>query len=140
MYAGVMYAGLLSIWNSNPPDAPAAKRAERLDLLACAVAVALILLVSVDFSPPLRLLLASLFTFFVPGRAIVSNWARMARWSGVGMSIVFSLGALTLLATITLWAGLWHPLALFLITAMASLAGLAVSIVRRRLFVPFDDE
>ena len=87
---------------------------------------------AVDFSAALRLLLALLFTFFVPGRAIVSNWPRVARWSAVGMSIVFSLAALGLLATVTLWLGLWHPLALFIVEAVASLAGLIVGIIRRR--------
>jgi len=95
------------------------------------IALALLLLVAVDFSAPLRLVLALLFTFYVPGRAIVSNWPRMQRWSGVGMSIVFSLGVLTLLAALSLWAGLWHPLTLFLAESLASLAGLAFSLARR---------
>jgi hypothetical protein len=119
---------------------PAARRAERLDLAACGIAMVLIVLVSVDFSNTLRLLLALLFTFFVPGRAIVSNWPRMARWSGVGMSIVFSLGALTLLATTTLWLGLWHPLTLFLGEALASVAGLMFSIARRRRLASVADD
>ena len=102
--------------------------------------MALILLVAVNFFPPLRLLLAVAFTFFVPGRAIVSNWPRMARWSGVGMSIVFSVGVLTLLATVALWAGWWHPLALFLIEAIVSLAGLANGIVRRHQIESVYDE
>jgi uncharacterized membrane protein len=127
----------VSIWSTGP-DAPASQRAERLDLAACGIALALILLVSVDFSQALRLLLALLFTFFVPGRAIVSNWPRVARWSGVGMSIVFSLCVLTLLATVTLWVGLWHPMALFMAEAVVSLGGLAIAIVRRRQLVPDD--
>lgn len=95
----------------------------------------LLLLVVVNFSATLRLLLTALFTFFVPGRAIVSNWPRVARWSAVGMSIAFSLGVLTLLATSTLWAGLWHPLTLFLAEALASLVGLSIGIIRRRRLV-----
>jgi uncharacterized membrane protein HdeD (DUF308 family) len=119
---------------------PAARRAIRLDVVACAIAVALGLLVAVDFSASLRLLLALLFTFFVPGRAIVSNWPRVARWSAVGMSIVFSLGVLTLLATVTLWSGLWNPLALFSVEAVASLAGLIAGIIRRQRNEVFDDD
>jgi hypothetical protein len=130
----------VSIWSLDQYS-PAGRRAVQLDLAACAIAAALILLVAVDFAAPVRLLLAVAFTFFVPGRAIVSNWLRVARWSGVGMSIVFSLGALTLLATVALWAGWWHPLALFLIEAIVSLAGLANGIVRRhRLELAYDEE
>jgi hypothetical protein len=129
----------VSIWSASP-EAPASRRAERLDLAACVIALALVLLVSVDFSQPLRLLLALLFTFFVPGRAIVSNWPRVSRWSGVGMSMVFSLCVLTLLATVALWAGLWHPMTLFMAEAVASLGGLTIGIARRRRLASDDDE
>jgi uncharacterized membrane protein HdeD (DUF308 family) len=128
----------VSIWSLDRYS-PASRRAIRLDVVACAIAVALGLLVAVDFSAPLRLLLALLFTFFVPGRAIVSNWPRVARWSAVGMSIVFSLGVLTLLATVTLWLGLWNPLALFGVEAVASLAGLTAGIIRRQRNEVLDD-
>lgn len=114
------------------PVSPAARRAEQLDLLACGIALALILLVVVDFSAGLRLVLALLFTFYVPGRAVVSNWPRVARWSGIGMSVAFSLGLLTLLATVTLWIGFWHPLGLFVVEAVISLAGLANGVITRR--------
>lgn len=114
------------------PLAPAVRRAERLDLLACGIALGLIVLVVADFWSALRLLLALLFTFYVPGRAVVSNWPRVARWSGIGMSVVFSLSILTLLATVTLWIGFWHPLGLFVVEAVISLAGLANGIVTRR--------
>jgi uncharacterized membrane protein HdeD (DUF308 family) len=121
----------VSLWSA-VPAAPADRRAEWLDLLACGIALALILLVAVNFWPDLRLVLTLLFTCFVPGRAVVTNWPRVARWSGIGMSAAFSLGILTLLATVTLWAGLWHPLGLFVVEAVISLAGLANGIVRRR--------
>lgn len=114
------------------PLAPAVRRAERLDLLACGIALGLIVLVVADFWSALRLVLALLFTFYVPGRAVVSNWPRVARWSGIGMSVVFSLSILTLLATVTLWIGFWHPLGLFVVEAVVSLAGLANGIVTRR--------
>ena len=111
---------------------PAARRAEVLDVLAAVVAVALLALVAANASGPLRILLVLAFTFFVPGRAIITNYPRMARWSDLGSPIVVSLGVLALLATVTLWARWWHPLALFQIEAVLSLAGLAVGIVRRR--------
>ena len=112
--------------------APAARRAEGLDVLAVVVAVALLVLVAANASGPLRILLVLAFTFFVPGRAIITNFPRMARWSDLGTSIVVSLGVLAFLATVTLWARFWHPLGLFQVEAVLSLAGLAVGIVRRR--------
>ena len=71
---------------------PLVQRAEVLDIASIVVAVLLILLVSADTGGLLRSLCALLFTFFVPGRAIVSNWRRMADWSDIGMSIVISVG------------------------------------------------
>jgi uncharacterized membrane protein HdeD (DUF308 family) len=112
--------------------APAARRAEVLDVLAAVIAVALLVLVAANASGPLRILLVLAFTFFVPGRAIITNYPRMARWSDLGTSIVVSLGVLAFLATVTLWARFWHPLGLFQVEAVLSLAGLAVGIVRRR--------
>lgn len=127
----IAYYADVSLWSA-VPAAPAARRAERLDFLACGIALALLLLVAVNFLSPLRLVFALLFTCFVPGRAIVTNWLRLERWAGLGMSVVFSLGLLTLLATVSLWAGFWHPLGLFVVEAVISLAGLANGIVSRR--------
>jgi hypothetical protein len=110
---------------------PQDRQAIAFDLAACVIALALLLLAAADFSGSLRLLLTLAFTFYVPGRALVTNWPRMARWSPLGMSIVFSLGILTLLATATLWAGLWHPMWLFAAEAVISLAALAAALVRR---------
>lgn len=106
--------------------------AELLDFLAVLVAVGLLLLVFIDGGGAARLLLTLVFTFFVPGRAIVSNWRRMADWSDVGMSIALSLAVLVVLATCTLWVRFWHPLGLFQVEAVLSLIGLGVAIIRRR--------
>jgi uncharacterized membrane protein len=106
--------------------------AELLDFLAVLVAVGLLLLVSIDGGAVARLVLTLVFTFFVPGRAIVSNWPRMADWSDVGMSIALSLAVLVVLATCTLWVRFWHPLGLFQVEAVLSLIGLGVAIIRRR--------
>jgi hypothetical protein len=111
---------------------PAAQRAELLDLAGALVAVVLLVLVLRGQPGPVRLLLTLGFTFFVPGRAIVTNWPRMARWSAAGMSMVLSLAVLTLLATTFLWAHLWQPVVLFQAEAVLSLAGLTVGVVRRR--------
>jgi hypothetical protein len=104
---------------------PAAQRAEVLDVLAAAVAAALLVLVQENAS-------GLVFTFFVPGRAIITNFPRMARWSDLGASMLVSLGVLAFLATVTLWAHYWHPLGLFQVEAVLSLAGLAAGIVQRR--------
>jgi hypothetical protein len=103
-----------------------------LDLAAIGVTVVLLLLVALGTGGVLRLLLTLLFTFFVPGRAIVSNWPRMAWWSDTAMCIALSLGSLVLLALITLWLRVWHPEALFTVEAVVSLAGLVTAVVRRR--------
>jgi hypothetical protein len=113
-------------------SARAGQRAEVLDLLAGVITIVLLALALVEWVGPVRLLLTVAFTFFVPGRAIVSNWSRMAGWSDMGMSIALSLGVLTLLATLSLWVRMWHPLGLFQIEAAASLIGLGVAVVRRR--------
>lgn len=112
--------------------APAERRAEVYDGLAVLAALLLIIFANVGGITWIRLLLTLAFTFFVPGRAIVSNWPRVARWSPEAMSIVFSLGIVTFLATVTLWARFWHPIPLFDVEAVLSLIGLIISIVRRR--------
>ena len=102
-----------------------------LDLLAGLIALGLIVLASAGWSGPPRLLLTLAFTFFVPGRAIVTNWHRTARWSEVAISMAVSLAVLALAATITLWIHLWHPVALFQFEAWLSLVALTIGIVRR---------
>jgi hypothetical protein len=115
------------------PPLRAVRLADALDLLSGLMAICLLGLVYAELSGILRTLLALAFTFFVPGRAIVTNWPRMARSSEPGMSIVLSVGVLTLLATITLWAHTWNPLALFQIEAWLSLLGLGAGIARRHM-------
>lgn len=112
--------------------APAERRAEVFDALAILVALLLLLVVHSGGIAWARLLLTLGFTFFVPGRAIVSNWPRMSRWSPEAMSMVFSLGIITFLATVMLWARVWHPIPLFEVEAALSLVGLVIGIIRRR--------
>jgi hypothetical protein len=102
-----------------------------LDLFACLIAVGLLALFYLGGTGLPRILLALGFAFFVPGRAIVTNWPRMVNWSEVAMPMVLSLTLLTLLATITLWAHVWKPLDLFQAEAWLSLAGLCIGIGRR---------
>ena len=104
---------------------------DALDLLAALMAVALIVLVARGWTGPPRVLLALGFAFFVPGRAIVTNWRQTADWSEVGMPMLFSLALLALVAMVALWAHYWHPLGLFQVEAGLSLAGLGIGMVRR---------
>jgi hypothetical protein len=104
---------------------------DALDLLAALIAVALITLAFRGWTGPPRALLALGFAFFVPGRAIVTNWRQTAGWSEVAMPMLFSLAVLTLAAMVTLWAHFWHPLGLFQVEAWLSLAGLGIGMVRR---------
>jgi hypothetical protein len=104
---------------------------DALDLLAALIAAGLIVLVHQGGSGPPRVLLALAFTFFVPGRAIVTNWRQTADWSEVAMPMLFSLAVLTLVAMVALWAHFWHPLGLFQAEAGLSLAALSIGVVRR---------
>jgi hypothetical protein len=106
--------------------------AEVFDLLAAIMAALLIVVIYLDRVGPGRIVLAAGFIFFVPGRAIVANWPRMARWSEVAIPMVLSLAVTGLVATVSLWAHLWRPLQIFEIEAWLSLAALVFAITRRR--------
>jgi len=97
------------------------------------VAAVLILLVDLDRGGATRTLLSLAFTLFVPGRALVTNWPWLARWSAAAMSMILSVSVLSLLAAVTLWADHWQPTRLFLAEAIASLIGLAFGVIRRHL-------
>lgn len=102
-----------------------------LDLLAFLDAAGLVALISVNASGLARILLTVGFAFFVPGRAIVDNWPALARWSQISTSIVLSLVAVGLLATVILWAHAWHPLLLFQVEAWLSIVGISAGVARR---------
>ena len=102
-----------------------------LDVTAILLTVLLVALVFVGKYGPPRVLLTLAFSFFVPGRAIVSNWSRMGQWSEAAMSMVLSLAVLVLLTTVMLWIHAWHPLGLFQAVAALSLVGLIVGMARR---------
>jgi hypothetical protein len=118
---------------SNPPVtlSLAARRAQVLDIAAALIAINLLVVVMMGRVGVLRLLFALAFAFFVPGRAVVTNWPRIERWSTVAMSMVFSLAILTLLATGSLWLHAWHPVGLFEVEALLSLIGLVIGAARR---------
>jgi hypothetical protein len=106
--------------------------AEVLDLLAAIIAASLIALIYLDRVGLGRIVLTLGFIFFVPGRAIVANWPRMARWSEAAIPMVISLAVTGLIATVALWVHRWRPLQIFEIEAWLSLAALVFSITRRR--------
>lgn len=110
---------------------PATKLGDLLDLLGVLIGVGLLLLLLGGRSGAPRVLLALAFVGYVPGRAVVSNWPMLARWSEVAMSMIYSVAILGLAATVTLWAHFWHPLRLFQVEAVLSLAGLALGTARR---------
>ena len=109
----------------------AVRLADSLDLLAVVVAGGLVILIEAGRPGVPRVLLSLVFLFFVPGRAIVSNWPGLARWSEAAMSMVLSLTVLALLATVALWLHEWHPLGLFQVEAVASVVGVVVGTLRR---------
>jgi hypothetical protein len=102
-----------------------------LDLTAVLTVIGLLILIYAGRQGVPRILLALVFTFYVPGRAIVSSWPRLGRWSEAAAAMVFSLAALILLATLSLWAHMWRPMPILAIEAWLSLAGLGAGIVRR---------
>jgi hypothetical protein len=110
-----------------------------LDLCAGLIAFGLLALSYLGESGLIRILLALAFAFFVPGRAVVTNWPRMTSWSKVAMPVVLSLALLTLAATITLWAHVWKPMDLFQAEAWLSIAGLCLGVARRNTHPPDAD-
>jgi peptidoglycan/LPS O-acetylase OafA/YrhL len=119
-----------------PPTVPPPLQQEQqvgdlLDVAAGLVTAALVAMVYAGGQGAARILLTLGFTLFAPGRAIVANWPRTARWSEVAMPLVLSLAVLTLLAATSLWAHAWHPLGLFQAEAWLTLTGLSIAIARR---------
>jgi uncharacterized membrane protein len=108
------------------------QRAEILDVAAAGIAVMLLIFVVSGRAGEPRLLLTVLFTFFVPGRAVVSNWPRMAGWADLAMCIAISLGLLITISLTALWLRAWHPESLFAAEALLSLIGLGTGFIRRR--------
>ncbi len=83
-----------------------------------------------------RIVAAIIFTLFVPGRAVISNWPILATRSPIAASILFSLGILTFVATITLWSNLWRPIGLLEVECAVSTVALTTAILRRRTAAP----
>lgn len=110
---------------------PAARLGDMLDVIAVLLSVLSAALVFAGWHGPLRVLLTVAFAFFVPGRAMVSNWPQIAQWSETAVSMLLSLVVLVLLTTVMLWIHAWHPLGLLQIVAGLSLVGLIIGMARR---------
>lgn len=106
-------------------------RADVIDWASLAVVAVLLVLAGLGVTGPLRTALALIFLTFVPGWAVVTNWALAARASPVALSVLLSLSICTGVATTTLWLHLWHPVVLLYILALSSCVGI-VSGHRRR--------
>ena len=85
-----------------------------VDLGCLAVTVAIAVAVATNQQVPFAPLSALPSPSTCRVESIVSNWPAMAARSQVAASVLFSLSVLTLLATLTLWAGYWHPLGLLI--------------------------
>jgi uncharacterized membrane protein len=107
-------------------------RDDMIDMGCIAVAVAVAVAVATGERSAFRAVVGVVFALYVPGRSIVSNWPRMAARSNVAASVLFSLSILTLFATLTLWAGYWHPLGLLEVECVAVGIALFTALLRRR--------
>jgi uncharacterized membrane protein len=113
-------------------------RADIIDTLCVMAALVVLMFMLANQAGGLRTFAAFCFAFFVPGRAIVTNWARLAEWSDIGMSVVLSLALVTSVSLLTLWLKYWHPIGLFQVEAALSVAGLGTAIGRRNgMVIPF---
>jgi hypothetical protein len=117
--------------NDGETRLPAAQLGDVLDMTAVLLSAWSAALVFAGWHGPLRVLLTVAFAFFVPGRAIVSNWSQIAQWSEAAISMLLSLAVLVLLTTFMLWIHAWHPLGLLQIVAGLSLVGLVIGMARR---------
>jgi uncharacterized membrane protein len=103
-----------------------------IDMGCVAVAVAVAIAVATGERSAFRAVVGVVFALYVPGRSVVGNWPRLAARSNIAASVLISLSILTLLATVTLWAGYWHPLGLLEFECGASCVALFAALLRRR--------
>jgi uncharacterized membrane protein len=116
----------------------AARAGDLFDLASIVISVGLVGLVAEGAAGILRIVLALAFAFFVPGRAVVTNWPRLAHWSQFAMSVILSLAILALAATVALWVHAWHPVGLFEVEAGLSAVAVVAGMARRHGFTSAD--
>jgi uncharacterized membrane protein len=122
-------------------DAPAETQlGDVLDLLAATITISVLVVSVTGHSGLPRIVLTTAFSFFAPGRAIVSNWPMLATWSQAAMSMILSVTVLALIATLVLWEHAWNVPAIFRTEAALTLVALAVGIGRRHVRRGNEDE
>lgn len=102
-----------------------------LDASTLAVTAALLALALLRVDSPVRVVMASGFTLFAPGWAIVTHWAALRKRSRFGASIVLSLSLLTIVAIVSVWIHAWHPVGIMEVEALAVIAAVVVGSLRR---------
>ena len=107
------------------------REARVIDALCAVVTGALLTLTVVGWVGLARVLLAFAFAVYVPGWAVVTNFMPKTRASRAALPVLTSLTVLTAAATFTLWLHAWHPMQLFDIEAVASIAMMSVGAIRR---------
>jgi len=114
------------------PSRPLSSRTpDALDWAALGVTLALLSALAVGASPPVKELLLLAFVCWVPGRAVTTHWVSLKGLTLAVVTIVGGLALVTLMATVALWLHWWHPMALFIIQAVACVASLIAGIVNR---------
>jgi uncharacterized membrane protein len=113
-----------------PPTAAAPRVHDVMDIGSLFVAVALFTVLVAGGTSAVRDVTGAAFTVFVPGWAVVSNLTTLRR-PYAGLAVVLSLALLALVATVTLWAHLWHPVGLAEVECVVASALLVLSLVRR---------
>jgi uncharacterized membrane protein len=102
-----------------------------LDSVTLVVAAGLLVLALLRVESPVRVVMASGFTLFAPGWAIVTHWDALRQRTRFGASIVLSLSLLTLFAIVSVWIHEWHPVILMEIEAGAVIAAVVAGNLRR---------
>jgi uncharacterized membrane protein len=102
------------------------------DGAAMVITAALAVMLLVDTTGTVRVLLAVSFLCYVPGRALVANWPAAQARSQVALPVVLSISIVTLVSVVGLWVHVWEPIVQFGVMAAASVAAIAVAMLRRR--------
>jgi uncharacterized membrane protein len=118
--------------NEDRGESPGARRFDSLlDAATLAVTSALLVLALLRVDSPVRVVMASGFTLFAPGWAIVTHWGALRKRTRFGASIVLSLSLLTILAIVSVWIHLWHPVGLMEFEALVVIAAVLLGNLRR---------
>jgi hypothetical protein len=117
-----------------PAFESSAAAAAAVSLASLVVTAALVIAVAASLHGFVRLALALAFLSFVPGWAIVATWRPPVPRSWPALSIVLSLTGLGILATLSVFVRVWHPIRLFYLEALVSAVAIVVDLLRRQGF------